>query len=64
MAGTPAEVLASTRAKGQQEVAAITRQGAFQAQLMRTQANQARSAGRNALLGGIVKAGASIAKFI
>lgn len=63
MAGTPAMVLADTRKKGQAEVAAITRQGAFQAQMMRTQAKQAQSSGRNALLGGIFKAGTSVASY-
>lgn len=63
MAGTPAEVLADTRKRGQTEVDAIARRGAFQAQLMRTQANQAKAAGRNAMLGGIFKAGTSVASY-
>jgi hypothetical protein len=61
LAGTPAEVIADTQKRGQQEVDAIARRGAFQAQMMRTQANQAQSSGRNAILGGIFKAGTSIA---
>lgn len=61
--GTPAQVLADTRKRGQQEVNAISKRGAFQAQLMRTQANQYKSAGRSALLGGIAKAGTSVASY-
>lgn len=61
--GTPAQVLADTRKRGQQEVNAISKRGAFQAQLMRTQANQMKSQGRSALLGGIMKAGTSVASY-
>jgi hypothetical protein len=64
LAGTPAQVLADTRFKGQQEVNAIQQQGAFQAQLMRTQANQARSSGRSSMLGGLLKAGMGLAAFL
>lgn len=63
MAGTPAEVLADTHKRGQTEVDAIARRGAFQAQLMRTQANQAKASGRNAILGGLLKAGTSVASY-
>lgn len=61
--GTPAQVIADTQKRGQREVDAIARRGAFQAQLMRTQANQARAAGRNSILGGIMKAGTSVASY-
>lgn len=61
--GTPAQVLADTRKRGQQEVNAISQRGAFQAQLMRTQANQMKAQGRSALLGGIMKAGTSVASY-
>lgn len=61
LAGTPAQVIADTQKRGQQEVDAIARRGAFQAQLFRTQAMQAQNAGRNSILGGIFKAGTSIA---
>jgi 3-deoxy-D-arabino-heptulosonate 7-phosphate (DAHP) synthase len=63
LAGTPAQVIADTHRKGQQEVDAIARRGAFQAQLLRTQANQVKSAGRNAILGGLFKAGTSVASY-
>lgn len=62
-AGTPAQVLAMTRSLGQREVNAIAQRGAFQAQLYRTQANQAKSAGRSAMVGGIANAAMKIAPF-
>lgn len=63
MTGTPAQVIADTQRRGQQEVNAITQRGAFQAQLMRTQANQAQAAGRNSILGGLAKGASSVASY-
>jgi hypothetical protein len=62
--GTPAQIIAQTRALGQQEINQIGQAGALKAQLLKTQANQATQAGRNSILGGIGKAALGLSAFI
>lgn len=55
-AGSPLEILYETMTLGQQEVDAIRRQGAAQADLYRTNANTAFNNGRSSLFGGAADA--------
>lgn len=57
--GSPALVLEETRRLGQQEVDALTRSGNAKYNLMMTQAQQTRNAGRAALIGAFAKTGQS-----
>ncbi len=59
--GTPAYSLERTRRQGQEEVDSILSSSYAKSNLIKTQAAQTRTAGRNAMIGGFIKAGTSAA---
>ena len=59
--GSPAMVLEETRRLGQQEVDALWKSGYARHNMMMAQARQTQNVGRNALIGGFIKAGGSAA---